>query len=118
MKNIYIAARYHLLKEMRLVAIKLERLGYNVTSRWLTNHADENWSEYAVEDLDDIDASDTLLLFTEEPMSIMHTGGRFWEAGYAHKGGKRIVVIGPHQNVFVYHPGVEQYDTLEEFLGK
>ncbi len=44
-------------------------------------------------------------------------GGRHIEHGYAVATGKRLIVVGPRENIFHCHPATEAYETWVEFLG-
>ena len=142
--KVYLAARYGRLEELKGYRDDLLVLGHEVTARWVDgNH---RWSteqqrqdadngrpstdatRFAWDDVDDINDADTVISFTEHPHSGYSRGGRHVEFGYAlainhysmTRGSlgdmKRLVVIGPRENVFHNLPGVEVYDTWEEFL--
>jgi hypothetical protein len=70
----------------------------------------------AIDDLEDIDRSDTLLFFSEDPLVGIPRGGRHVEFGYALGTGKRVCVVGGHENVFHFLPEVVHYFTLQDFL--
>ena len=85
------------------------------------DYDDDFLGEIAMGDLLAIDQCDTFLLFTEDPGEEVpgaSRGGRFVEMGYAIAKGKRVCVIGPLENIFCRLQGVEQFDTIEEFLKK
>lgn len=93
----YFAARWERRDEIR----ELVR-GLPTTSRWLSQEVG------ASGDLDDIRAADCLCLFTEK--GSFPRGGRMVEFGYALALGKRMIVIGPDENIFT---GIaERYDTF------
>jgi hypothetical protein len=112
--KIYLAARYSSHPEMRGVRDVLEALGHTVTSRWIDCHTDvvgDFTSSFTVEtlaektgecaplgqhDLDDLDAADCVISFA----STGGKGGRHVEFGYALAKGKRMVLVGPRENVF------------------
>lgn len=76
MKN-YLASRYDRREEMLKYAAELERDGHTITSRWIHGHevpdelpVEESLrlhQQYAQEDLDDIAAADTFVLFSDPP---------------------------------------------------
>lgn len=115
--KIYIAAKYARREEMEEIALMLMNAhGYDITARWVFG-GEEGFSqeEIAVFDLEDVDEADTVISFTEHP-NMYTTGGRHVEFGYAIATGKRLVVIGPRENVFHHFPTVEQFDTLNDWI--
>ena len=130
MTKVYLAASYGRRDEVRRYGYRLERLGYTITSRWLTD--DHNipsaievesaqdsiplvGSEFAGKDIEDVKASDILVMFSESPMSGVSRGGRHVEFGMAMAWEKKIIVIGPRENIFhtlspnQYKPGIKHY---------
>lgn len=128
MEKVYLAARYSRREELLQYREELERFGMSVTSRWLDgNHQidDEGLSaeakagereRFASEDYGDVFDADTVISFTETPRSSNSRGGRHVEFGVALGLGKRVVVIGPRENVFHCLPTVEYHLTWEEFV--
>lgn len=112
---------------MREVAKRLEARNLTVTSRWLnedkplTGHMGDETEEFYIEtsriDLEDIDAADMVLFFSEDPKLGTPRGGRHVEFGYALAKDKFIRVIGPKENVFHYHPRVRHFETLDKYIG-
>lgn len=124
---IYLASRYIRRLEMVGHAIELRRMGHTVTSRWL--EGEHQWDgaaveaakayedrgemipaaqRFALDDVEDITAADTLITFTEKPREFSNQrGGRHVEFGLAYAMGKRIIVVGYQENVFHLLPGVE-----------
>lgn len=123
---IYLCARYSRRDELRDIRNEiLLRTSHTVHSQWL----DTEWTEdkkvnevgssaapleyrekYALADLEDVTTCDYLVAFTEEPRSNVKgagRGGRHVEFGVALALGKRIIVVGPRENLFYYHPKVE-----------
>ena len=47
-------------------------------------------------------AADAVIVFTEMPNSVLATGGSHVEFGLALAQGKRVIVVGPRENVFHY----------------
>lgn len=133
MNTIYIAARYDRLDEMNIYREELRRNGFDVNSRWLNgthqihpspekvdNH-DENvaWEArpFAQDDLEDVNACDTLIFFAEPANSHSKRGGRHVEFGIALALEKRIIVVGNRENVFHCLPQIEHYDSFGQCLG-
>lgn len=124
--RIYMAARYSRRDELREKKEVLEKLGLNVTSRWLeeTNPLDtqmgDDTTEFYIEtaniDLIDIDLAEAVLFFSEDPLVGIPRGGRHVEFGYALGTKKPIYVVGPRENVFHYIDRVYHFDTFEDFI--
>lgn len=123
--DIYLAARYGRRQELADYRRYLEGLGHTVTSRWvlglhegqvydngirLPGTPDES-QQFAIEDMADLQAADTVIAFTEPPRSAASRGGRHVELGLAIAWGKRVCICGPLENVFCCLPGIEHYDT-------
>ena len=130
MMNVYLAGRFSRLPELVQYADQLESLGIHCTSRWLrgghewvgTSDDDipvDRLAQFAQEDLDDLNAADVLVCFTESPRTGPARGGRHVEMGYALAKGKAIVVVGHYENVFYCLPHlwyVEGWDHALQFL--
>jgi calcineurin-like phosphoesterase family protein len=116
----YLAARYDRLHEMQAYRSLLEDLGHEVTSRWVNgNHdmdSDGYPEDFAYEDWDDIDASDCLIFFSEDPTAGFMRGGRHVEFGIALSEDKLLVLIGEPENVFHYFPWIFRFNRFEDFL--
>jgi hypothetical protein len=122
--HIYLAARYSRHNEMKVNAIALEGYGHTVTSRWiqgqhqLDGERHDEAATFAIEDMEDLTKSDCVVSFTEtgESSKRPSKGGRHVEFGAGLALNKRMIVIGPRENVFHYLPNIEIYESLEEFL--
>jgi hypothetical protein len=122
--KIYLAARYSLKNEIREKAQDLINLGIEVTSSWLqephnpniqlTEVSDELNSFYARQDIEDIRRAEWLVLFSQSPTLPGVRGGRHVEFGYALGLGKKLMVVGPKENIFHHLPNVIQVDTWEK----
>lgn len=113
MTKIYLAARYSRHPEMQSYAAQLGELGHTIVSRWILGDHDLRakgesdsfqWMQvWANEDLDDLSRSQLAIFFTEgENPPGRARGGRHVEYGYAMAHAKRILVVGPRENVFHY----------------
>lgn len=92
----------------------VSRLGWQNNARWLTGgETGLLRREIAHLDLDDVRASDILVIVSHPRGEPKPGGGRWVEFGYALALGKSIMVIGPYENVFTHHEGVTVYPTLE-----
>jgi len=115
--SIYIASLYSRREEMEKIANTLTLEGYDITSRWVYGgETGKSNEEIAIFDLEDVDKADTVLSFTCPYGTMYKGGGRNVEFGYGLAKGKRSVIIGERENVFNWHPSVEQFDTLSDFL--
>lgn len=117
----YLCARYGRQAEMREVAQFLEAHGHTVTSTWhdqdipdCDNPDPMQAARWACTDIDEIDAGDTLIAFTENPDSPHGRGGRHVETGYALNAGKRLVRVGPCENIF-HHLVSMGFGTMDGF---
>lgn len=134
--RVYLAGRYSRREELLGVRDYLETVGFEVTSRWLNGDhqiddsgtpigdtgeslvegidADERAAilrgKFAQDDVEDTRRADMLIAFTEEPRSSTSRGGRHVEFGIALALQKKIIVVGPRENLFCWLPEVEHYN--------
>lgn len=110
---VYLAARFSRRDELAGYADELEAMGIHCTSRWLRGQ--HEWlyrdhemppnvaRDFAVEDMDDIDAADVFVLFPEGGST---RGGMHWEAGYAYgRGDALLLIVGPRTDNIFYQLG-------------
>ena len=125
--KIYLAARMGRKEEMRGYAETLEEHGHRLMSAWVKTEGDDGsydgytLTKFAELDLRCLEQCDAFILFTDAPGEEIpgaSRGGRFVEMGYAIAKKKRLCVIGPLENIFCRLQGIEQFDTIEEFLKK
>lgn len=129
MKVVYLAARYSRNEEMRLYRDELAKYGIVVSSRWIDQHGGnvlesfvtsklnedpEHCSKYALVDLDDLAAADTVINFTSTNGG--GKGGRHWEMGWAYAARRRQYIVGPREHVFHTLPGIIRYETFDDFI--
>lgn len=109
--RIYLAGRYGRREELQEYGAELERLGHEITSRWLSGDHEDRRGEArdAEEDIADVRRAELLLSFTESPRSGSGRGGRHVEFGFALALGKRLALVGPQENVFHTLPGLSQF---------
>jgi hypothetical protein len=99
----HLAARYARREELCEYRDRLLSIGDTVTSRWLDFRKMPSWSVgIAREDCEDLMAADTVIIFTEISNTVLATGGRHVEFGLALAHGKRVIIVGPRENVFHY----------------
>lgn len=120
---VYLAARFSRKNEIKQKSLELDALGVKVTSRWLDeadhggqldSSSDEFNTAVAYQDIEDIDKSDLIVLFSENPKEPHVRGGRHFESGYAHGKGIPLIICGPKENVFHFMKEVIIVDTWEE----
>jgi nucleoside 2-deoxyribosyltransferase len=120
--KIYIAASFNSAERIYEQALELESIGHTVTGVWFQPHdpIEKMWDGnfggrvaevMAVRDLHHIKKADLMVIDTLDPSS---TGGRNVELGYAIGLGKRVILIGKAENVFMSLIN-ECYDDWEEF---
>lgn len=120
--KIYLAARWSRREEMVEVRRQLENLGATITARWLTDpeHRGGDAKSQAFNamlanhDREDLGAADMVVYFGPGGSR----GGCHVEFGMALALGKRVVHVGPLENVFTWLPEVEHHETPEAFLEK
>jgi nucleoside 2-deoxyribosyltransferase len=71
------------------------------------------FEDVAVLDLGDVDRADAVVLYTEPYGMAVPGGGRHVEFGYGLGRGKRVVVVGPLENIFHWHPEVKVFPRTE-----
>lgn len=124
----YLAARFGRRDELKQHRELLRSNGHEVNARWLDLETDmtaptsteEKRINDAIMDAEDVSKCDGVLSFTEDPDNPnivgRGRGGRHVEFGMALALNKRVVVIGPKENIFHWLPNVEVYEDLETFL--
>lgn len=132
---VYVAGMFSMKEYCKKQAAILSSHGFVVTSRWIyetvphnvtmKNLPDEYHKETAAADIEDIKHAEYFVQFVptdtelvDTPVRFAARGGRHWEMGYAYALGKKIIVIGPKENIFHYLPGVIHLPTLVDFLLK
>jgi hypothetical protein len=120
--DIYLSARFDRRAEIANYAPILLRHGFGIASSWLWDPQEPTWDgavrAAAEVDLNELDHADVLIAFTEAPNPIGgNTGGRHVELGYALAKGKRIIVVGPRENVFHHLPGIYCCESLSAAIG-
>lgn len=112
MRAAYLASRFSRGAELRGYAEQLATINIQTTSRWLSETEngegfDSTTMIIAVRDRNDIERADALIGFTEPPRSTTSRGGRHVETGIALGLGKRVIIVGPRENVFHTLPEIE-----------
>lgn len=124
--TVYIASYFNTKERLLPYRDQLQKMGYVVASRWLTEPENKTVSatlagydeDYlravAARDLEDILTSEIFILDT---LDVTERGGREVEFGVALRSEKRIYLVGPKRNVF--HrliPEALCFNTWEELL--
>lgn len=123
--KIYLAARYDQRDRMLGIRDVLTAMGHTITSTWIDNKTDGfkpsemntdpgSSSPHAQRDMDEVLESDAIAVFTAYGRSL--TGGRQVELGIALAAGKRILLIGPRENIFQTLTHVEQHESWERLV--
>lgn len=117
--NLYLAAAFHRKPEMLAAKALCEKAGHVITSRWLIESTDDPMHEPilgAQMDLQDIERSTGLILFSDGPRGTpIIGGGRLVEFGYALRFMPFIAVVGPIENPFQLYPNIH-HGSLEDIL--
>lgn len=138
MHRIYLCASYARRNEMFDISMQLAELGFEVTSRWVGGstvgvfaaaqgadsapgtpeafRAIQQARQAAWTDLQDVERADTLLVFGGQPSWAPFTGGRHVELGYALAMKKRVILVGPRENLFHWFELVEHFSDWDEAL--
>ena len=121
--KIYLASRFSRIAEMAQHRATLEKLGHEVTSRWVTGVHDEvkafqgrTEASFAEEDLTDVLKADVVISFTEPPDNVYGRGGRHVEFGVALAMNKRLIIVGWRENVFHHLPRIEFFESWDDAL--
>ncbi len=123
--KIYLAARYSRAAEMREVRQRIENAGHTVTSTWIDQTIGEiprdtlntepmAHAQYAQRDFADLIDAEAVISFTS--MDGGGRGGRHIEFGMALALNKRLIIVGPRENVFHTLSGVEVYHDIDAML--
>ena len=112
--RVYLAGQYPRRAELARYAAELRQRGITVTSRWLDTETEADlesatWEQretWAANDLEDVDAADVVVVFTETASYGPTRGGRHVETGFALARRKVIILVGPLENVFHSHPDI------------
>jgi hypothetical protein len=115
--SIYLAAAFRHRYRMQGIRADIQRIpGLMCTSRWIDNETDDERDalKSARIDLEDIELADTLIGFPDPARSVNSRGGHFYEEGYSHAMGHRVIIIQNRSHVF--HQLHEFYPTWGECL--
>lgn len=126
MLKIYLAAMYSEKDNISKQAAIFRSHDFVVTSTWLEEPhaptikmaevATDSLLEYAQNDIRDISEADWFVCQSVEPTTLTVRGGRHVEFGYALAKGKKILVVGPKENIFHLLPNIKHVDNWESAL--
>jgi hypothetical protein len=121
--KLYLAAQYGRKEEIKLAARLLTADGHEITSTWinepypptatLADLQESKLRELAEQDLSELHQAEGIVFFSEDPNTPIKRGGRHVEFGFCLAFDKRLVVVGPRENIFHYLSDVEAYPSLE-----
>lgn len=127
--KVYLAAAWARRAEIEEVAVRLRKLGVEVTSNWLaeekaqqTGAKEKFLRDRAYLDLNDVARADAIVRFSdpeffdaaENAPRALVSGARFVEFGYAKALGKTLYVVGGKQNVFDRLDGIVHLKDVDE----
>ncbi len=122
--KVYLSAAWHRRSEIRILAERLKWLGFEITSRWLSEDQ-RGETDAAYMDFEDVLRCDVLIRFSDKefvnaesdtvPRRLL-SGGRLVEQGMALAAGKRVVVVGGRQPVFDALPFVSHVADETELI--
>jgi nucleoside 2-deoxyribosyltransferase len=118
LSKFYLAARFSRRAELRNYRNALQALGHTVTSSWLDIPEEDPGMavKCAKQDIKDIVSADTLIAFTEPERSPWTRGGRHFEAGFAFAMGKKLMLVGPVENIFYSLPEWQKFSSFDDVL--
>ena len=126
--KVYLAAAWGRREEILLVADRLQNVGVEITSGWLTEEEgmqsgskERFLRERAYVDLQDVDKADALVRFADVNLKRKVSresvsGARMFEFGYAKAKGKTLYVVGGKQNVFDRLDGIVHVKNVDALV--
>lgn len=119
MARIYLAASWTRKLEAAVLRASLRDAGFQVDADWIDQPpsayqlSDDEMAQHARTDMAGVMAADVLVCVTGDTGT---RGGRHAEFGMALATGKRVILFGPRECVFHWHPAVRVTGTLAELL--
>jgi hypothetical protein len=102
------------------LALSLAQAGYDISSGWhdremsrTSKLSEGQKSDIALAAREVIKQSDILVLMDDPDMV---PGGKFVDVGIALGAGKKVFVLGRRENIKMYDPEVQAFDTLPELI--
>lgn len=122
--KVYLAATWSHKDRIDALIPLFEGWGHEVVSTWtkekglatqgLEEFSDTYHAIVSLRDLKEVGICEVLVLFSNGYGSRNKGGGRFFEMGFAAAHNKIIIVVGEHEMVFGYLPGVLRVDYVED----
>lgn len=116
--KIYIAGRWHMKEDLRKCRRDLEKLGCEVTSRWLDtrdiHYTEKLLAQHAENDVNDIVRADSLVAVFHE--GVTGYQGTFFEIGLAVGLGMPVYIVGSTTCIFRHLDSVSTFKTWNDFL--
>jgi nucleoside 2-deoxyribosyltransferase len=118
MSSFYLCSRFSRRAELQQCRAALKALGHVVTSSWIDIAEEDPTAavKCAKQDIADIRAADTLIAFTDTERSPWTRGGRHYEAGFGFAVGKRLMLVGPVENIFYSLPEWQKFASFDDVL--
>jgi len=119
----YIASRFGLKEEVRVLYKTLEDKGHEIIADWTQHKTVKPYAEnkelsrdYAIEDIKGTMNCDVFILISDEAGTGIYTELGAAIANNIKFGAPKIYVVGEHidRSIFYYHPSVKQMSTTEE----
>lgn len=132
--RIYLAGSYSRKEELTGYANELKNMGHEVVSRWLFRDVSNDPRATAVEeamvsvpqkegvhfallDLLDLDKAEMMIVFTQPARGREKgRGGYHVEFGYFIGMTRRVIVVGPRENIFYCLSDIRQFDDWESLI--
>lgn len=117
--KIYLAAMYQWIDKMKVEREKFRAAGFEITADWIESDAvnqARSRHENATLDLEGVKRADAFVLYTLPIGTMFSSGGRMTELGYAIALNKRIILVGPRENVFCHLDNIREFSTSEDVI--
>ncbi len=119
--RVYLSARFGRRREMLSIATALTKAGHQVVSTWIEQLNDmieaPSSPHLAAKDLFETESCDVLVHYSEKSGTPgAERGGRMVELGAALITNKRVIIVGPIENIFSRHPLVERVGSTLAML--
>ena len=110
-RRIYVAGHWPARYRLRTEVARLRSAGNDVRATWMDQETDDgDPAGEATRDLAEIQRAEVIIVDT---LSEDCTGGREFEAGFAHAIGRVVYIVGPARNVF-HRLARERWGTWDE----
>lgn len=119
--HFYLAGKYQVRPMLQDLQRILVQHGHQIQCRWLSGSHEGLWTPavqagWALEDLEDIQACESLVMIQWPVDEPEPSTGRHIEFGYALAKQKQLMLIGRRTSVFHFLPEIQRYETITDFL--